>query len=466
MAVINPSIFRKCDVRGRAVAGERGKATLTPDAAFLVGRAFGTYLQERDINQVVIGRDNRHTSPVLAQEVINGMVRSGCHVVDLGMVSTPVVYWAAVQRGRIGGLMVTGSHLTPDMNGLKPCIGARSLCDDDLLSLRTLIETDALIEGAGSITVDISAREAYLDDVTARLPMTRSLRVVVDAGNGTAGLFAPRLLERWGHQVECLFCEPDGDFPNHHPDPHQPETLRALAAKVRETGADLGIAFDGDADRLGVMDENGRSLSGDRLLALLARDLLSRNPGARVVADVLCSQVLFDEIERAGGVPVMWKTGHGLMKAKMVETGALLGGELTGHIFPAENYFGFDDAFFAAGLLLQILANSDQPLSALDTSLPTLFSTPEYRPHCDDENKAAVISAVKESLIGRGEISEIDGLRVKFEHGWGLLRGSNTEPTLSMRFEGETEADALAYRDLFFEALSGVSTEYSVPSTV
>jgi phosphomannomutase len=250
-----------------------------------------------------------------------------------------------------------------------------------------------------------------------------------------------------------LFCELDGSYPNHQPDPQDADNLRALADTVREVGADVGIAFDGDADRMGVVDEQGTIIGADRVLALLACDMLRRHPGAKVVADVLSSQVLFDEVARAGGMPIMWASGHSLIKAKMAEVGALIGGEMSGHIFLAEDYYGFDDAYVAAARLLQLVGTAQVPLSLLNAKIPTLYSTPEYRPHCPDDLKDTVIAAVKAALEGQGEVTSIDGIRVRFDRGWGLLRASNTEPVLSMRFEGETDADAIGYRDLFFTEL-------------
>jgi phosphomannomutase/phosphoglucomutase len=451
MTAIPSSIFKKYDIRGRASGTD---AVVTPDAARLIGQAFGTYLQQVDNkNTVIVGRDNRHTSEALAQAAIDGLVQSSCHVTDIGLVSTPVVYWHAVQRDHAGGLMVTGSHLAPDQNGFKLSVGNRNLYGDQITMLRALIKGDELRSGNGDATEDSDAVSRYVNDVAQRLTMRRSLSVVVDAGNGTGGLFGPQLIELWGHQVTRLFCEPDGNYPNHQPDPQKPENMQALGAKVREVGADIGLAFDGDADRVGAVDERGNMIAADRLLALLARDMLSRHPGQHVVADVLSSQVLFDEIEKAGGKPVMWISGHSLIKAKMHELGALLGGEMSGHIFLGEDYFGFDDGYMAAGRILQLLAASDQPLSALDASIPTLYSTPEYRPHCPDDAKQTVIQAVKANLGDKGDVNDVDGVRIKFERGWGIIRASNTEPVLSLRFEGETEADALAYRDLFVEVL-------------
>ena len=451
MVEIDKALFKKYDIRGRAAGDD---PPLTPALARRIGQALGTYLQENtDQRTVIVGRDNRLTSFELARAAIEGAQASGCHVIVIGQVATPVAYWHAVQAGDAGALMVTGSHLAPEYNGFKLAVGARNLYGPQIQQIRGLAMSTRLYYGAGRMTVDDHAAEKYLRDVQARVPLARPLRVVVDAGNGTGGLFAPALLRAWGHDVTCLFCEPDGSYPNHRPDPQDPANMAALAARVREVGADVGIAFDGDADRLGAVDERGALIAADRLLALLARDMLARRPGAAVVADVLSSQVLFDAVADAGGQPVMWASGHSLVKTKMHEIGALLGGEMSGHIFLAEDYYGFDDAFLAAGRLLQLVAGSDQPLSALDASLPRLYSTPEYRPRCPDADKDDVIAGVRAALAGQGEVVDVDGLRIQFARGWGLLRASNTEPVLSLRFEGATEADALAYRDLFAQAL-------------
>ena len=449
--MIDTKIFKKYDIRGRA-QGEN--APVSTDAARSIGRAFGTYLQRvAGKSQAVVGRDNRHSSPALAQAAIEGLRASGIGVLDIGMVSTPVVYFYAVDHGNVGGMMITGSHLAPDQNGFKLSVGARNLWGDDIQTLRQLIEAGDFEVGDGDVTVLDNPLEPFTSNIIQKIGKTRSGRLVVDAGNGTGGLIAPQLFRRLGYEVIELFCEPDGSYPNHQPDPQVPANMQALSEKVREVGADIGIAFDGDADRMGAVDEKGNMIAADRLLALLARDMLSRNPGAAVVADVLSSQVLFDEVAKAGGVPVMWASGHSLVKAKMVEIGALLGGEMSGHIFLAEDYYGFDDAYLAAGRLLNLVSNSGQTLSELNASMPTLYSTPEYRPHCPDEMKAEVIAGVAKILEGKGEIVSVDGVRVRFERGWGLLRASNTEPVLSLRFEGETEADAIQYRDLFANAL-------------
>jgi phosphomannomutase / phosphoglucomutase len=445
-------IFKKYDIRGVA---EGKDAVITPDIARWIGLSFGTHLQRNvQINRVVVGRDNRRSSFSLYEALVDGLVNSGCNVIKLDLVATPVVYWHAVRESEIGGVMVTGSHLSPHQNGFKFCVGNKSVYGSQIQLMRSFIESGDLTYGSGSQTVNLSSYSRYVDDLASRLPMQRSLRVVVDAGNGIAGLFTDRLMKAFGHEmVECLYCELDGNFPNHPANPQEVENMRALGEKVRATDADIGIAFDGDADRMGVVDENGEVIVADRVFALLARDLLKRKPGAAIVADVLSSQALFDEIRECGGIGVMSASGHSLVKAKMADTNALLGGEMSGHIFLKEDYYGFDDGFFAAGRLLQFLASENQTMSMLDASLPRYFSTPEYRPYCADSDKRLVIDGVQSALRDAGEMITVDGIRLQFENGWGLLRASNTEPVLSLRFEGKTEADALQYRDLFFNAL-------------
>lgn len=454
MTTINPGIFKRYDIRGKA---EGTGAAVTMAAAHAIGAAFGTYLQRFEHQQtVVVGRDNRRTSFELARAVMEGLKQSGCKVYNLELLATPILYWNAVRRGNVGGVMVTGSHLPPEQNGFKLCVGGRSIYGSQLQSIRGFIDTRDLTYGSGELTTDHTSYLQYVKDLAERLPMgARKLRVVVDAGNGIGGLFAPNLIKAWGHELAaCLYCNPDGNFPNHPANPQEESTLRDLSAKVLEVGADIGIAFDGDADRMGIVDERGHMMAADRVLALLARDMLTRRPNSAVVADVLSSQVLFDEIKRAGGRPVMCASGHALVKARMSEVKSLLGGEMSGHIFLGEDYYGYDDGFFAAGRFLQLLSNTTHSVSQLDNTLPRLFSTPEYRPHCADEYKLTVINAVRDALESKGEVTSVDGVRVQFERGWGLLRASNTEPVLSLRFEAETESDALAYRDLFANVLA------------
>lgn len=454
--MIASSLFKKYDIRGRALGDE---APLTTDAAYGIGRAFASWLAvAHGKHQAVVGRDNRVTSSALARAFSDGLREGGCTAIQLGVVSTPLVYWYAVQHDNAGGVMVTGSHLGPDQNGFKLSVGPVNVFGDDLQTLRGLAEAGFEPgHGRAPERTEAAAIPTYNRLTGLRVTMPRRLKVVIDAGNGTAGLIAPDLVAGWGHEVVPLFCEPDGLYPNHQPDPQVPANMAALGAKVRETGADIGIGFDGDADRLGAVDERGEYVAPDRLLALLAVDMLGRRPGAAVVADVLTSQTVFDAVIEAGGRPVLWASGHALVKAKMRDEKALLGGEASGHLFLAEDYYGFDDAFLAAGRLLRLLAAGDQPLSARVAALPAYFSTPEYRPHCADEAKARVVAGVRAALEHDPDVLrviDVDGVRIQYADGWGLLRASNTEPVLSLRFEARSEAAALALRERFFAALA------------
>lgn len=447
--MIDAGIFKKYDIRGKF------GAALTLEAAEAIGHAFGTFLGRQGIRQVIVGRDNRASSPALAEAAIRGLVQAGQHVTDIGMVATPVVYWMAVESGSAGGMMITGSHLKPEMNGFKLSIGKNNLYGDQIQALRTMIEQGDLDNGEGQVISDPDVNANYLQMARSKLHHVRPLTIVVDAGNGMGGVYAPDLLASLGHRVIPLYCEPDGTYPNHQPDPQDAENLRELAATVVREGADLGLAFDGDADRVGVVDDQGQPISADRVLVLLARDTLARHPGATVIADVLSTQVLFDEVERAGGRPLIWISGHSLIKAKMAEEGALLGGEMSGHIFLADGYYGFDDGVFVAGRLVEILARDDAPLSQVMATVPTLYATPEYRPHCPEADKARVIDAVREQLEGQYPLNTVDGIRITFPHGWGLLRASNTEPVLSLRFEADSESEARRYKQIVQDAMTG-----------
>jgi phosphomannomutase/phosphoglucomutase len=452
---ISSKLFKKYDIRGLAM-GE--SAILTTEAAHLIGRGFATFIQRREHEGiVVVGYDNRLTSLDLAEALINGLREAGCTVIVLGQTATPVVYWHAVNLDSVAGVMVTGSHLGADQNGFKFCIGNRAIYGDDLQTIYEIIDSNDFIIGTtGGMSFHHDAQQKYIESLQRRvLPSQRQLRVVVDAGNGMGGVLGTSLIRAWGHDViEELFCEPDGNYPNHPANPQEAENMVILGQTVRKMGADIGIAFDGDCDRMGAVDEDGNMITADRLLALLARDMLTRQKGAGVVGEVLCSQVLFDVIANAGGVPYMAASGHALVKEAMKRHHALLGGEMSGHIFFGEDYFGFDDGFLAAGRLLAFIANSPLSLGDWNAELPMLYSTPEYRPHCPDEWKQVVIDGVAGMLKDKGRVETIDGFRIQFEYGWGILRASNTEPVLSLRFEGQTRDDALAYKQLFMDALA------------
>jgi phosphomannomutase/phosphoglucomutase len=445
---LNPAIFREYDIRGIA---DRDY-----DAGFArsLGRAFGTLVAERGGKRVSVGRDCRLTSDKYAEGVREGIASAGVDVLDVGICPTPLVYFSLFHWGLDGGIQVTGSHNPAEYNGFKVSLQTESLHGDAIQDLRRRIESSRFRDGAGTITPRPVIPE-YEDYVVQNIgPLARPISVVVDAGNGTAGPVAPSLYRRLGAEVIDIFCDMDGRFPNHHPDPTVEENMRHLVTKVAETGAELGIAFDGDADRIGVVDASGRMIWGDELLVLYARDVLSRNPNAIVVSEVKCSQRLYDDIAKHGGRGIMWKAGHSLLKAKMKETGALLGGEMSGHIFFKERYFGFDDAIYAGARLLEICARTGRTVAELLADLPPSVTTPEIRVDCPDEVKFAVADRVRDHFRAGGRpIVDVDGVRVRFARGWGLLRASNTQPVLVMRFEAETPAELAEYRATVEEAV-------------
>jgi len=388
------------------------------------------------------------------------MASAGVDVLDLGVCPTPLVYFAIAHWELGGGVQVTGSHNAADYNGFKLCLGTLALHGEQIQDLRRRIEGGVARQGSGRVTARavIPVYQDYVADNVGRL--ARPIRVVVDAGNGTGGPVAPALYERLGARVTPLFCDLDGRFPNHHPDPTMVENMQHLVAAVRETGAELGIAFDGDADRIGVVDAGGRMIWGDELLVLYARDVLARHPGAVVVSEVKCSQRLYDDIAQHGGRGIMWKAGHSLLKAKMRETGALVGGEMSGHIFFKERWFGFDDGIYAGARLLEILGRSGTTVDALLADLPHTETTPEIRIDCADEGKFQVADLVRDRMRAEGrELIDIDGVRVRFPNGWGLLRASNTQPVLVMRFEADTPGHLAEYRKLLEDAVASARAE-------
>jgi len=428
---MNPRIFREYDIRGVV------DQDLNDEVAHLLGRGFATYISRKGKRRVVVGRDGRLSSPRFRNPLVQGMVGGGLDVVDIGVCPTPVFYFSLFHLDREGGMMITGSHNPPEFNGFKVCVGKETLYGEEIQNLRKLVEAKKFIQAKGSVAFQ-DIIPVYQNFILNNIRLRRNLKVVVDSGNGTAGAVAPRILKNLGCEVIELYSEVDGRFPNHHPDPTIPENMRDLIARVRETGAELGIGYDGDADRIGVADHLGNIIWGDQLLILFAREVLRHRPGATIVSEVKCSQNLFDDIAKHGGRGIMWRAGHSLLKSKMKEEKALLGGEMSGHIFFADRYFGYDDAIYASCRLLEILSQSEKKIPELLSDLPKTFNTPEIRVDCPDDTKFALVERVKESFRREYPIVDVDGVRVLFPDGWGLVRASNTQPVLVLRFEARS----------------------------
>jgi phosphomannomutase/phosphoglucomutase len=434
---INGKIFREYDIRG--IVGE----DLDDAAVEILGRAMGTFFLARGQGDVAVGRDVRLSSPGFAKALIGGLLSTGCDVADLGVVPTPLLYFSVFNNKMPAGVMITGSHNPPEHNGFKMMSGEETLYGKTIQALYEIVRKGVFPKGEGRARpLDIVPE--YTDYVAANVRFARPVKVVLDAGNGTGGAVAVPLFRRLGADVIELFCEPDGRFPNHHPDPTLPEAMEKLVAKVLETGAELGVAYDGDADRIGVVDDSGRVIWGDQLLILFARDILPSRPGAAVISEVKASKVLYDEIARLGGKPIMWRTGHSLIKKKIKEENAPLAGEMSGHIFLNDRWYGFDDAIYASARLVEILARSSVPLSTVMAGLPKTFVTPEIRIYASDEVKFKIVDEVRRELAARYPVIDIDGVRAVFPKGWGLVRASNTQAVIVLRFEADTEADLAA----------------------
>ena len=429
---INPQIFREYDIRGVV------NKDLTPDIVRKIGQGFGTLMTRSGRRDLVVGRDGRLSSKDFAEALIEGLISTGCNVVDIGLCPTPVYYFSIFHLDKDGGMMVTGSHNPPEFNGFKVSVGKSTIFGKEIQNLRELIEKGKFVTGKGDVS-EMEIVQPYQDYIRKNIHAGKGMRVVIDAGNGTAGVVAGPLLRDLGCEVEELYCEVDGRFPNHFPDPTIPGNLKDLIERVKKTRADVGMGYDGDGDRIGVVDEQGNIIWGDQLMILFSREILKRKKGSAFVAEVKCSQNLFDDIEKHGGKATMWKTGHSLIKERMKEEKAVLGGEMSGHIFFADRYFGYDDAIYASCRLIELLSGKDQKLSQLLNDVPKTFITPEIRVDCPDEIKFKVVEKVKEMLSKDNPIIDVDGVRVKFEDGWGLVRPSNTQPVLVLRFEALTE---------------------------
>ena len=460
---IDPTIFKAYDIRG--VVGRNVDATFAEH----LGRAFGSEALAAGEKAVAVGRDGRLSGPGLAAALVRGLQSTGLDVVDIGAVTTPMLYYVAATRGRHGctsGIQVTGSHNPKDYNGFKMVMSGRAIYGADIQKLRARIETETYTVGRGrSATMDIAAE--YAHRITSDCRLARPMRVVVDSGNGIPGASAPAILRALGCEVIDLYSKVDGDFPNHHPDPSKPENLADLIKVVHATGAEVGLAFDGDGDRLGLVTAQGHIIYPDRQIMLFARDILQRHPGGTIIFDVKCSQRLPVAIREAGGQPLLWKTGHSLIKAKLKETGAPFAGEMSGHLFFGERWYGFDDAMYTAARLLEILSRERDPSALLD-ALPTSFSTPELNVGCAEGEHHAVVAELLERVrSGRlsfegGEVGTIDGLRVDFADGFGLIRASNTTPVLVLRFEGHTPQALQRIQDRFMAVLRSVKPDAQV----
>jgi phosphomannomutase/phosphoglucomutase len=444
MSNIPKEIFRAYDIRGIAsqVIGDKGHRTvqITPELAELLGRAYATLLTQEigKAPRVVVGHDNRLTGETLTAALIEGLLTAGAAVTDIGHATSPYLYFATCYGQFDGGINVTGSHNPAEYNGFKMTrSGAAPIAGEEIQKLYELIKAGKFDFGQGELA-RVELRQDYFDKLNQLAPIKRKLKIVLDCGNGTAGYFAPEFFRAAGHELVELYCEPDGRFPNHLPNPEEVESLRDLQAKVLESGADLGLAWDGDGDRVGVVDERGEIISPDRLIVLLARDLLIRQPGAEVIFDVKCSSILPAEITKAGGKSTRWKTGHSFIKQKMRETGALLAGEVSGHIFFAEDYYGVDDGLLAAAKVVSILAGSSQPLSSHFADLSETFTTPELKAPVADAVKFQIMENIKTSLLKDYAGDTLDGVRVELPDGWFLIRPSNTSPYLTVRCEADS----------------------------
>lgn len=433
---ISAGIFRQNDVRGIV------DADLTVEAARAIGGAYAALMRERGIaGTVAVARDNRPSGDKLRDALVDGFTSAGVNVVDIGVVPTPLLYWSLYNLDVVGGIQITGSHNPPEYNGFKLSIGKESLHGHDLQHLFELIQSNAAPVGRGTVRHE-DVIDRYVADVVAHTgALARPMKIVYDCGNGAAALVAPQMMRALGVEATGLFCESDGTFPNHHPDPTVPENLEDLIAAVKREDAELGVAFDGDGDRIGLVDDEGRIIWGDHLLILYARDVLERTgTGQPIIFDVKCSQALTDEIARAGGVPVMWKTGHSLIKEKMKETSAPLAGEMSGHMFFGEGYYGYDDALYGAARLMRIVADSGKTVRELLADVPPFVSTPEIRVECGDDRKFGLVEKAVAYFRSTHDVIDVDGVRVLFGDGWGLIRASNTQPILVTRYEARSEA--------------------------
>lgn len=447
---MNPTIFREYDIRGLV------DIDMTATDVTLLGQAFGTYLRQHEVHDAVLGWDSRASSPMYRDALTEGLLATGIDVIDIGEVTTPIFYFARIYLQKEGGAMITASHNPAEYNGFKLALGKSTIYGEEIQEVRRIMESGDFVHGRGRRREEVVV-PAYLTMLEEKIHLgSRPLKVVVDCGNGTPSLFAEDVMKVFGVETIPLFCTPDPTFPNHHPDPVVASNLQDLIRTVKAEKADLGVAFDGDGDRIGVVDEKGTIIWGDRLMILYWREILRKYPGTPAIVEVKCSQTLYDEIERLGGRPQFYKTGHSLIKAKMRELDAVFTGEMSGHMFFGDEYFGYDDAFYAAGRLFRILSHTTSPLSQLLADVPLLPATPEIRIDCPDDKKSLVVEALRTGLSQEPNtrIIDIDGVRAVFPTGWGLVRASNTQPALVARAEADSETHLREILRLFDRHLS------------
>jgi len=446
---MNPEIFREYDIRGIV------DSDITDEDVIRIGKGVGTFLRQHGRRQLSVGRDCRLSSDRYSKKVIEGLLSTGCNVVDIGVCPTPLFYFSIQHLKKEGGVMVTASHNPPEYNGFKLCIDLDSIFGDDIQKISDIISEGSFAQGEGSLaTTDVvMPYKAFMEN---NVSISRPIKVGIDAGNGTAGVLAVPILKKLNCEVHDLYCDMDGTFPNHPSDPTVLKNMEDLIALVREKGLDIGIGYDGDGDRIGVVDEKGDIIFGDKLMILFAREILTRKPGATIISEVKCSKTMYDDIEKHGGRPIMWKTGHSLIKKKMKVEKAELAGEMSGHMFFADRYFGYDDAIYASCRILEILADTGKKISELLSDIPRTYTTPEIRVDCPDDRKFSIVEEVTEYFREHYNIIDIDGVRVLFEDGWGLVRASNTQPALVLRFEATTEQRLSEIRTLIETKLADI----------
>ena len=431
--MVNPSIFRQYDIRGIV------DKDLNEEALYLIGKAYGTYMLRKNKKTAVIGGDARASTRSYMDQAIRGMREVGMDVTDIGLVASPVMYFAIWKLETDGGLMITASHNPSEYNGIKMNIGLQSVYGPEIQEVLKLIQTEDYEKGEGTLSYHNIDKE-YKDYIVNNILLDRPVKVIVDGGNGMGGPYLPEILRRLGCEVVEMYCDPDGNFPNHHPDPTVEKNMRDLSAAVKASDAEVGLGLDGDADRIGVVDENGKMLYGDQILNIIVRDYLKDNPGERIIGDVKCSKNYFDDIKKYGGIPIMYKTGHANIKNKMFEEGIKVSGEMSGHVFLGDRYLGFDDGVYVCCRFVEIMSKMDKPVSRFLEDQPHMFNTPEMHVTSTDAEKFNVVDRVRKSFVDEGyDVNDIDGMRITFDDGWALCRASNTTPVLVLRFEAETE---------------------------